>query len=119
MKQLILLGGLLSLAACGSLRDEPIVDTRGVNPGQYQADLADCEAYADQVRAGRKVVGGAAAGAVFGGVIGAVAGNSRTAERAAGVGAVVGGARGAGDTARERERVVRRCLSGRGYRVLN
>lgn len=119
MKMLILTASVLTLAACGSLRDEPIIDTRGVNLSQYEDDLADCETFADQVRGGQKIVGGAAAGAVFGGVIGAVAGNRRSAERAAGVGAVVGGARGAGDTARDREQVVRRCLIGRGYRVLN
>lgn len=51
--------------------------------------------------------------------LGAIAGNSGTAERAAGVGGVIGGAKGAGSGLRERDRVVKNCLRGRGYRVLN
>ena len=52
-------------------------------------------------------------------VLRAIAGNSDTAERAAGVGGVIGGAKGAGSGLRERDRVVKNCLRGRGYRVLN
>ena len=37
----------------------------------------------------------------------------------AGVGAVTGGVRGAQEGVRESERVVKQCLRGRGYRVLN
>jgi hypothetical protein len=59
------------------------------------------------------------AGAVVGGVFGAVVGNSNTAQRAAGGGAVLGAARSTGSVVRERDRVVRNCLLGRGYRVLN
>lgn len=55
----------------------------------------------------------------MGGALGAIAGNSGTAERAAGVGGVIGGAKGAGSGLRERDRVVKNCLRGRGYRVLN
>ena len=42
-----------------------------------------------------------------------------SAERGAGVGAVTGGVRGAREGVRETERVVKQCLRGRGYRVLN
>ncbi len=59
------------------------------------------------------------AGAVIGGVFGAVLGNRSTAQRGAGVGAVGGGARGVGEGLRERERVIKSCLIGRGYQVLN
>ena len=58
-------------------------------------------------------------GAVVGSVFGAVLGNSGTAKRGAGIGAVGGGASGAGEGLREREQVIKRCLIGRGYRVLN
>lgn len=109
----------VALAGCRNTGSNPIVDMQGVNVAQYNRDLADCRSYADQVEAGREVARGAAAGAVVGGAIGAIAGNSDTAERGAGVGAVAGAARGARDASREREQVIRNCLRGRGYRVLN
>ncbi len=99
--------------------NRPIVDTKGVDPEVYEADLQECYVFADEVQAGRKVAIGAATGAVVGGVIGAAAGNSNTAKRGAGVGAVTGTLPGAGDVMQERERVVRNCLSYRGYLVLN
>lgn len=104
------------VAACAS---DPIIDTQGVNTAKYQQDLADCRAIADQVKVGQNAAGGAVAGAVVGAAVGAAVGNSNTAQRAAGAGATVGAAKGAGRGVNERERVVRNCLRGRGYRVLN
>ncbi len=96
-----------------------IVDTQGVDHYTYQRDLADCRAYADQVGVAGRTATGAVGGAVVGGLLGAAAGNSTTAQRAAGVGAVAGGAGGVASGYSERQRVVRNCMSGRGYRVLN
>lgn len=123
MKKNLVLAPLLLLASCGSLEDlsgnNPIIDTQGVNIASYNADLAQCEDYADEVALAQKAGAGAVSGAVVGGVVGAVVGNSSTTQRGAGIGAVAGGARGVGEGIRERERVIKRCLIGRGYRVLN
>ena len=51
-----------------------------------------------------------------GAAIGAITGN---AGQGAGIGAVTGGAESARISDRERANVVRNCLRGRGYRVLN
>lgn len=114
---------LLVFTGCASVEDltgnNPIVDTQGVNMATYNRDLNECQAYADEVQIAEKAASGAVTGAVVGGVIGAAVGNSDTAKRGAGVGAVAGGARGIGEGIRERELVVKRCLIGRGYRVLN
>lgn len=96
-----------------------IVDTEGVDYYAYQRDLAECRAYTDQVPVASRSATGAAGGAVVGGLIGAAAGNSSTAKRAAGVGAVAGGAGSAASGYTERQKVVRNCMIGRGYRVLN
>lgn len=113
----------LSLTACANVEEitgnNPIIDTKGVNMAQFDLDLSDCQTFADEVAMAQKTATGAVAGAVVGGVFGAVIGNSRVAQRGAGVGAVGGGARGVGDGLRERERVIKNCLAGRGYRVLN
>ena len=114
---------LLAITACASVEDltgnNPIVDTQGVNIASYNSDLFECQRYADEVAIAQKATAGAVTGAVIGGVFGAIVGNSDTAQRGAGVGAVGGGARGVGNGIRERERVIKRCLMGRGYLVLN
>ena len=114
----------LCLAACGPY--EPIIDHRrsGFSDFTYQRDLAECRSYAEQVDTGRQTIGaglgGAAVGAAFGAIIGAFDGS---AGRGAGLGASVGGlggALGGAADANQRQRdIVRRCLAGRGYAVLD
>ncbi len=84
-----------------------------------EADLAECRVYSSEVASGEKAVKGAASGAVVGGAVGAVIGGSSDAARGAGVGAITGGARGISQGERDKLRVVKNCLRGRGYRVLN
>lgn len=114
---------MCSLASCRQVDEitgnRPIVDTKGIDPEVFDADLQDCYVFADEVATGKKVATGAATGAVVGGVIGAAAGNSNTAKRGAGIGAASGTLSGAGGAMQERQRVVKNCLSGRGYLVLN
>ncbi|MBT8063115.1 MAG: glycine zipper family protein [Xanthomonadales bacterium] len=104
----------LSLTACAS--HKPIVDTKGVNMALYERDLAECTEYAEQVESGEKVAKSAAVGAAVGAAIGAVFGN---AGDGAATGAIDGGTHGGLDADREKAAVVKRCLRGRGYRVLN
>lgn len=115
MHRLLLGIAALGLAACYGTSG-PIIDTQGVNMAQYEQDLAACEAYRDEVNMAAGVAKGTAAGAAVGGATGAITG--RPGE-AAGVGAIWGGARSAQINEREKSRVVKNCLRGRGYRVLN
>ena len=110
---------LVAICAGCTSTDEVIIDPKGVNMAQYEQDLAECRGYASAVRTGEKAVRGAASGAVVGGLIGAAVGNSDDARSGAGVGAVTGGAKGVSQGEREKVAVVKRCLRGRGYRVLN
>jgi len=111
----------MGAAGCSS---GPIVDMKGVDRAQYESDLAECERYADQVSVAQNAGGGAlfggAAGAAIGAAIGAVTGSPGTG---AAVGAAGGGTSGLfGGTARgvsKEQQVVRNCLKGRGYRVLD
>jgi outer membrane lipoprotein SlyB len=94
----------------------PIIDTKDTDMGQYQVDLAECEQYADEI----DVVGGmarsAAVGALIGVAMGAITGDVGPA---AGLGAIGGGAGAGLEEARNKQSVVKECLRGRGYRVLN
>ncbi|MEH6542201.1 YMGG-like glycine zipper-containing protein [Halopseudomonas sp.] len=96
-----------------------IIDTHGVDMQQYYQDMDDCQSFAAQVPVAEKATTTAVGGAVLGGVLGAIVGNSSTAAKGAGVGAVTGGLRGTSSGYRERDRVVKNCLQGRGYGVLN
>lgn len=119
MKHLILLIPLLiTLFAC-TTTDEIIIDRKGVDMNQYYADLEECRSYGTEVRTAEKGTRGAVSGAVVGGAVGAIADGSEGAARGAGIGAVTGGARGISEGESEEVEVVKRCLSGRGYRVLN
>ena len=115
MKYAALVLALLALGAC-TTTDEIIIDRKGVDMARYDQDLAECRAYSEEVQTGKKVATGAASGAVVGGLIGAITGD---AGKAAGVGAVGGGARGASEGSRDEVQVVKNCLRGRGYRILN
>lgn len=107
-----------SLVACSSSK-RVIVDPQGINQVQYQRDLSDCQQVASQVSTARDSGEGALGGAAIGGLMGAIFGNSRTAAVGAGAGAVLGGAGKAGDAQQEKSRVLKNCMRGRGYRVLN
>jgi outer membrane lipoprotein SlyB len=107
-----------ALTAC-TTTDEIIIDQKGVDMAAYQKDLAECQTYSESVKTGEKTGVGAASGAVVGGLIGAITGGGEGAAKGAGVGAVGGGARGASQGVETEVQVVKNCLRGRGYRVLN
>jgi len=85
----------------------------------YHQDLQECRGFATQVPVAGKATKTAVGGAVVGGVVGAIVGDSGTAKKGAGVGAVTGAVKGTSSGYRERRKVVKNCLRGRGYRVLN
>jgi len=117
----LLVISVLALSGCASQRDNGgiIVDKKHVDMHAYRQDLRECQAYASEVDAGATVAKSAGTAAAVGGAIGAIFGNSHTAARSAGAGAVAGTAKGIGAVSREKEQVVKRCLRGRGYRILN
>lgn len=117
MKPYYLLLIILFLTSCAS--HKVIIDKEGVDMSKYEQDLNTCRAYAEEVPTGEEVGKSAVGGAVIGGVVGAIIGGRRGAETLGGVGAVTGAARGGGSAAREKDQVVKNCLRGRGYKVLN
>ena len=118
MSKLVSIAFLPLLVAACTTTGEIIIDTKGVSMARYEADLADCESYAEQVLVGQKSARGAASGAVVGGALGEVS-NRRDAGEGAAIGAITGGVRGINEGERDQVRVVKNCLRGRGYRVLN
>ena len=103
------------ISGCASHPD-PIIDMQGVDDAALGADWAECQEYSEAVIIAKGAAKGAAGGAVAGAAAGAIGGN---ADAGAGYGAIWGATRSSVDGAREKQRVLKRCLRGRGYRVLN
>ncbi|MDA0679982.1 MAG: glycine zipper family protein [Proteobacteria bacterium] len=112
---IIALATLVPIGGCASHPD-PIIDMKGVDKSTMQADWGECEAYSDQVVLGKGAAKGAAGGAVVGAATGAISGD---AEAGAGYGAIWGATRSTLEGDREKQMVFKRCMRGRGYRVLN
>ncbi len=109
---------VIALVVVVGCANEPIVDKRGVNHVKYEKDLAECRAYADEVNTPAEGAKRGAIGVAVGGTIGAIVGDGHSAGKGAGIGATVGATQGAERAGHRKERVLYRCLEGRGYRVL-
>ena len=108
---------IVAVAAAGcAAHPDPIIDTKGVNPDALAQDWDECEVYTDEIIVAKGVARGTAAGATVGAVAGTINGD---VGRGAANGALYGGTRSALDADRAKQRVFKRCLAGRGYRVLN
>lgn len=123
MNKLLVLSSIVVAVTvgCAGANVRPLVDMKGVNEAAYEKDLSDCQAYAQQQSGmGETAAKGGGAGAVVGGLLVLVTGgNASGIAQAAGAGAVIGAAGGAFTGNQAQEAVVKRCLSGRGYKVLN
>lgn len=111
----LLLGLTIAIASCAAHPD-PIVDMRGVNPDLLAQDWEDCESYTEQIIVAQGVAKGAGAGAGVGAIGGVINGD---VGRAAANGALIGATKSGLDADRDKQKVFKRCLRGRGYRVLN
>jgi outer membrane lipoprotein SlyB len=98
---------------------KPIIDTKGVDMTQYENDLEECSNFSEDISTGKSIAKGAATGAAVGAVIEAITDDVRGRRDAIEVGAVSGGAKSGVRAVREKERILKRCLRGRGYKVLN
>lgn len=93
---------------------QPLID----NPGpMVNADLGDCQKYANNEGMAGSAVTGAVVGALVGAAINAVAGGGYGAEYA-GLGAASGGVGGIANAAANKRQVTINCMRGRGYNVL-
>ncbi|MDH3586929.1 MAG: glycine zipper family protein [Gammaproteobacteria bacterium] len=107
----------LALGGCAAHPD-PIIDTKGVDPDRLAEDWEECEAYTEEILMAKGVGKGAALGGAVGAATGAVS-NRREIDEAAGLGAIYGGTRSGLEADREKQKVFKNCMRGRGYRVLN
>ncbi len=115
--KLVLLALAIQLSGCAAHPD-PIIDTKGVDPVALAEDWDDCEVYTEEIVVAKGVAKGAALGGAVGAASGAIGGHRDVAEDAA-YGALYGGTSSGLDADRDKQMVFKRCMRGRGYRVLN
>ena len=99
---------------------QPLVDGDTTST-QYQRDLQDCRNFAMSKASAEET---AAAGAILGALAGVAllalgGGRGGWGNEVAAVGAAVGGVQGYTEGAQGQQNVVKRCLAGRGHRVLD
>lgn len=94
----------------------PVVDMKDKDSAAYSTDLTQCSKYANE-RAG--AAAGAAVGALLVGLLGAALAPSGYRNQVARQGVILGGVAGAGNAVETQETIIKRCLAGRGYNVLN
>ena len=109
---------LMQLGGCAAHPD-PIIDMQGVDEDQFNEDWNECAAYTKEVGMAAGAGKGAGVGAVIGAAAGAIGGNSKDVREGAAYGGLYGGTRSALDADRQSQQVFKRCMRGRGYRVLN
>ena len=110
---------ILSGCATSGANYRPIVDVKGVDMNKFEGDLIECRQYAVQVAgAGEGAAAGAVAGALFGALLAAAAGVKYDRASIARVGAVSGAVSGAAEGEKGQRNIIRTCLTGRGYSVL-
>ncbi len=118
----ILCCGLLASCAMGLLdksADQIIVDTKRLDLNEYERDLSECDALAQQINISKRTRDRAIGGVVVGSVVGAILSDSDSAKKIGGTAGVVGGVKGHVQARKEQQKVIKRCLQGRGYKVLN
>ena len=110
----LLVTGIVA-AGCAAHPD-PIVDMKGVDPDVFTVDWDECEVYTEEIIIAEGVAKGSATGAAVGAISGAI---NHDVGRSAANGALYGGTKSGLDADKDKQRVFKRCLAGRGYRVLN
>ncbi len=107
-----------TVAAGCAAHPDPIIDSKGVDPDALAQDWDECEAYTDEIVIAAGAAKGAAVGGAYGAAIGSI-GKYGNASQDAAYGALYGGTKSGLEADRDKQAVFKRCMRGRGYRVLN
>ena len=124
MKKLFLYLNLCFVIGCAQTdlsdrNDIAIIDTRGVDESVFKKDYSECSAFAKNIDlTERPLKQGAVAGAT-GAAVGAIIGGEEAAKKIGGSAAVLNAVEANLDGRNEQAKIIKNCLRGRGYKVLN
>lgn len=124
MKKLFLYLNLFFVVGCAQTdlsdrNDIAIIDTRGVDESVFKKDYSECSDFAKNIDlTERTLKQGAVAGAT-GAAVGAIIGGEEAAKKIGGSAAVLNAVEANLDGRIEQAKIIKNCLRGRGYKVLN
>ena len=124
MKKLFLYLNLCFAIGCAQTdlsdrNDIAIIDTRGVDESVFKKDYSECSDFAKNIDlTERTLKQGAVAGAT-GAAVGAIIGGEEAAKKIGGSAAVLNAVEANLDGRNEQAKIIKNCLRGRGYKVLN
>ena len=124
MKKLFLYLNLFFVVGCAQTdlsdrNDIAIIDTRGVDESVFKKDYSECSDFAKNIDlTERTLKQGAVAGAT-GAAVGAIIGGEEAAKKIGGSAAVLNAVEANLDGRNEQVKIIKNCLRGRGYKVLN
>ena len=124
MKKLCLYVNLCFVIGCAQTdlsdrNDIAIIDTRGVDESVFKKDYSECSDFAKNIDlTERTLKQGAVAGAT-GAAVGAIIGGEEAAKKIGGSAAVLNAVEANLDGRNEQAKIIKNCLRGRGYKVLN
>ena len=124
MKKLFLYLNLFFVVGCAQndlsdRNDIAIIDTRGVDESVFKKDYSECSDFAKNIDlTERTLKQGAVAGAT-GAAVGAIIGGEEAAKKIGGSAAVLNAVEANLDGRNEQAKIIKNCLRGRGYKVLN
>tara|TARA_A100001388_G_scaffold269620_1_gene246156 strand:- start:313 stop:687 length:375 start_codon:yes stop_codon:yes gene_type:complete len=124
MKKLFLYLNLCFVIGCAQTdlsdrNDIAIIDTRGVDESVFKKDYSECSDFAKNIDlTERTLKQGAVAGAT-GAAVGAIIGGEEAAKKIGGSAAVLNAVEANLDGRSEQAKIIKNCLRGRGYKVLN
>ena len=124
MKKLFLYVTFCFVSGCAQTdlsdrNDIVIIDTRGVDESIFKKDYSECSDFAKNIDlTERTLKQGAVAGAT-GAAVGAIIGGEEAAKKIGGSAAVLNAVEANLDGRNEQAKIIKNCLRGRGYKVLN
>ena len=99
--------------------DVAIIDTRGVDMAVYRNDFLDCSSFSKNIDVTERTIEEGALSGVTGAAVGAVLGGKKGAKKIGGSAGILGAVEGNIEARYEQSKIIKNCLRGRGYKVLN
>ena len=124
MKKLFLYLNLFFVVGCAQTdlsdrNDIAIIDTRGVDESVFKKDYSECSDFAKNIDLPERTLKQGAVAGATGAAVGAIIGGEEAAKKIGGSAAVLNAVEANLDGRNEQAKIIKNCLRGRGYKVLN
>ena len=99
--------------------DVAVIDTRGVDMEVYRNDFLDCASFSKNIDVTERTIEEGALGGVTGAAVGVIIGGKEGAKKIGGSAGILSAVEGNIEARYKQSKIIKNCLRGRGYKVLN